>query len=165
MSSRTGILRSNWRMNDDSELGFALLGSNIIAGSFLPAVASGLGGASVLGGGFIMGSFASQLSGVGFLQISALGALSAFFGTGNLGVNTSGYRFIPFNFVDLSGDGVSSPIFIAMSATMALADSTSVAVIGVRKASQTVGSGIMMTSASNISVHFVWAGWIISAPG
>ena len=161
MSTQGGKLRSNWRLDDDdSQLGSLLLGSNIVAGSFLPAAAGGVGGASNLGGGFVAGSFASQLSGAGFLQISAFGALSAFYGGGF----ASGYKVFPIAFQDFSGDGVSSPVFYAVSATQALASVDSIFAVGVKKASQTVGSGVMFTSASNISVHFMWTGWIVSSP-
>lgn len=114
-------------------------------------------------GGFFWGSFASQLSGVGFWRQSALGLLSAFWGT-IFHPSGSGYKALPFAIVDVSGDGVSSPVFYNLSATHALASVDSIIIIGVRKASQTVGSGVMMTSASNISVHFYYFGWIVSAP-
>lgn len=168
-----GALRTNFRITQNTELADSIIGGSalqgtaigggIVAGSFLPAAAGGIGGASNLYGGFVVGSFASQLSGVGFLQVSAIQALSAFYGTVP-GAAGSGYKFIPLIFQDFSGDGVSSPVFYHLTATGALATVTSIAIIAVNKASQTTGSGVMFTSASNISVHFLYAGWIVSVP-
>lgn len=162
----SGFIRSNFKLKTIDDMGLALIGSQIVAGSFLPAAAGGLGGAStsgVIGGGFWVMSFASMLSGVGFFQESALGILSRYWGT-IVHPAGSGFKVLPLIFQDFSGDGVSSPVFYHTSATMALASVDSIVVIGVMKASQTVGSGIMYTSASNISVRFLMAGWIVSTP-
>ncbi len=163
-------LRSNWRVDDDSAIGGYLDGSNIVAGSFLPAAAGGLGGASNPGGGFLLGSFASQLSGAGFVAFSAQGVISGFYGTVP-GVNGSGWKFIPFVFQDISTDGTTSNtvgVEYFLSTTGALATLDSVIVVGVKKFSQTFGSAAsaaptVFTLASNISVHFMFAGWIVSA--
>ena len=160
MSLVGGKLRSNWRLDTTADLGNVLFGGNFLQGSFFPAAAGGIGGASFLGGGLIVGSFASQLSGVGFFQLSALGAISQFYGTGNLGINTSGYKIFPFAFMDFSGDGGSNQIGYALSATQAIASNDSVVVITPKKYAV---SG-PVTSASNISVHFVYVALIISAP-
>ena len=162
--SFTGKINSNWRIDNSGQFGAALLASNIVAGSFLPAAAGGVGGASNLGGGFIVGSFASQLSGVGFLQISAFGALSAFYGGGF----ASGYKIFPIAFQDFSGDGQSTPITYRVTATQALASVDSIIAIAAFKLTTTAagsgGGALSPTLASNVSVHFLWTGWIVSTP-
>lgn len=125
-------------------------------------------------GGFLVASFASQLSGAGFLAESAFDLFSSTYGAtlaSNLLLGGSGgsspqlgFKPLLFAFMDVSGDGVSSPVFYGFSVSNALSADDSVVVVVVRKASQTVGSGVMYTSASNISVHFVMQGWIVSTP-
>ena len=113
-------------------------------------------------GGIVMGSFASQLSGAGFFQLSAVQALSAFYGT-VLHSAGSGFKVIPFAFQDVSGvgDGTNA-VYYYVSATQALASTDSIVVIAVKRQSYTVGTGLAFTSASNISVHFIWTGFIVS---
>ena len=133
-----------------------------MAGSFLPAAAGALGGASNFGGGIIFGSFAGSTSGAGFVQLSALGMLSQFYGTGNLGVNTSGYRVIPFAFMDYSGDAISAEIGYTLSATQALASIDSIVIVAPKRFAISQG---LVTSVSNISVHFMYVALIVSNPG
>ncbi len=135
------------------------------------AVAGWIAGSSVNPdrryGGLVIFSFASQLSGLGFLQISAFEAMGSTYGvTAVSNLYDSGFKFIPIAFQDVSGDGVSGgPVTYFLSASQALSvGDTSIAIIIARKPSQTVGSGIVFTSASNISVHFIAAGFIVSAP-
>ena len=165
----SGVLRTNFRLPARDIEG--LLGSVVVAGSFLPAAAGGVGGASALYGGYVQGSFASQLSGVGFLQISTLGALSAFWGTGGGGIfggTGSGFKIIPFAMHHGSA-GESNAYYFHLSATQALASTDSIFVIAVQRVLVSGGSigsvqFIGLTSASNISVRFVWHGWIVSTP-
>ena len=118
-------------------------------------------------GGLVVFSFASQLSGVGFFQISAYEAMTSVYGATLVSnILGSGFKFIPMWFQDFSGvgDGTNN-VFYAVSATQALSvGNNSVAVIGVRKQSYTVGTGLAFTSASNVSVHFICGGFIVSAP-
>lgn len=160
MSFGTGKVRTNSRLSDQSELGIALIGSNMLAGSFFPAAAGGLGGASVLGGGVLIGSFAGSTSGAGWIQLSALGAISQMYGTGNLGIATSGYKILPFAFLDISGDGVSATVFYTLSVTQAIASNDSVVIIAPKAAS----GGNVGLAISARSVHFVYFAFVISAP-
>lgn len=112
-----------------------------------------------------MDSFASQLSGIGFLQLSAFGVMGDFYGPSLVsGIWGSGYKYIPMAFMDLSGLD-SSPIMMALTATQGLAVAdTSVVVVLVRFLSLANGTLTGYTLASNRSVHFIHSGWIVSGP-
>ncbi len=125
-------------------------------------------------GGFVMASFASQLSGVGFLAESAMDILTSTYGItmisninvaiggGSVGSTSTGigFKVIPFAYNDFSGDGGSNQIGYTLSATQALSADDSVVVIAPKKYAV---SG-PVTSASNVSVHFLMFGWIVSTP-
>ncbi len=119
-------------------------------------------------GGFVFGSFASQLAGVGFWNASAYELMGSTYGVTMVSnLLGSGFKVIPFGFMDQSWDGASNaPMIYFLSVTQGLGianDST--VIIVARKGSITAGaSGIVMNSASNISVHFTWFGWIVSSP-
>ncbi len=120
-------------------------------------------------GGFVMFSFASQLSGAGFLQVSAFDMLTSTYGvsfvsnvinTGSAASTTTGFKVIPLGFMDYSGDQGSAAVFYALSATQALAGDDSVVVITPKVY---IVSG-PVTSASNRTVHFVANGYVVSVP-
>ena len=118
-------------------------------------------------GGMVLMSFASQLSDVGFLQISAYEwNISAFGATYASNVMGSGWRIIPYGHpMEMTfGDGASSILQWGMSVTQALSSENSVVVLVGMRASQTDGSGIVPTSASDVSVHIVIPGIIVSSP-
>lgn len=153
-----------WKARD---VDFDTIGQNFknwIAGSFVePDVPHG--------GGLVMMSFASQLSGVGFLQISAAEFIYSTYGAtlaSNLLLAGAGFKVVPVAFQDFSGVEATSPAFYRLSATMALAGDNSIAVVAVFRVTTTAaGSGggqLALTLASNASVHFIAQGWIVSSP-
>lgn len=160
-------IKSNFRWKA-RDVDYDAIGQNFknwIGGSQTLSLPDGLGH----GGGFVMASMANSLSGVGFIQMSANEFLFSTYGAtfvSNvlLGFGGSGFKVVPINFLDFSGDGASDTVWYTLSATQALAGDDSIAIVRVMKASQTVGSGIVPTSASSISVHFIAFGWIVSAP-
>lgn len=155
------VVRANFsRFTQDAE--FDLLGKNLVNWGAQSSVT-----APHRGGGFLYMSFASQLEGAGFLQFSSYDIMASTYGLTQVSnVWSSGFRWVPLMAVDLSnGDGASS-IWLpgAPTGTQALTGATSVGVIRFSKASQTVGSGIVPTSASTISIHCFIIGLIVSAP-
>ncbi len=175
--SAGGALRTNFRIRgafdiadstiQASALGAGMIGSGLLAGSFFPALAGGVGGASNPYGGFVVGSFASLLVSPGWVQISALGALSAYWGT-VLGAAGSGYRIIPFDIIEMSAN----PSFVynyKPSITQAFTSIDSIFVIAAQLESLVGGSAgsvlnIGYTSAGGTNVRFMWFGWIVSTP-
>ncbi len=121
-------------------------------------------------GGLVIFSYAGSVSGVGVISESAADMLTSTYGAtlisnmllgGSLGTSpNTGFKVIPINFMDFSGDGGSNAIFYTLSATQALAGDDSIVVITPKKYAV---SG-PVTSASVISVHFIAQGYIVSVP-
>ena len=158
-------LRTNYRITG-KELDADAIGGGVVLGSW-----GGGAGTNRAFGGFIMGSYNGSAYAT-YHVISAYGAMSEYYGSGQF---DSGYKIFPFAVWDASvpvGGGVSvnykyywsvsgSLMMIIGLKFSEILDSIS-GTVGVDKIAvvRHVASGF----ASGESVHFVWAGWIVSAP-
>lgn len=145
-------LRTNYRVTG-AQLDAEALGGGVVQGSW-----GGGAGTRREYGGLIMGSFNSAvLSAVH--PISAYGAMSEYYGGG---LFDSGYKIFPFAIFDGSvpvGGTASVQYIYGATITGSL-----FYVKGIKMSqSGTVKAGAL-GFASNESAHFVWAGFIVSAP-
>jgi hypothetical protein len=176
-------LRTNYRITG-KEIDIDAIGGGVIAGSW-----GGGAGTDRAFGGFIMGSFNGSAYAT-YHIISAYGAMSQFYGSGKF---DSGYKIFPFMVKDASvpvggttsvgydyywsvSGSLINIIGVKKSVTRYFTDYTlkydDSAVTGlaatVTITIPAVGTVIARNVASGFtsgeSVHFVWAGWIVSGP-
>lgn len=159
-----GYLRTNWRTTN-SQLDSKIFGRAIVKGSWY-----GIGaGAELPNGGFMMASVnasGADFGGAGTscIQMDALSIMNLFYGSNGAGApllyGTSGYKFWPIqaHVLGLRG-GCSATSLDHIWASVTTSDDSIV-----RFFPMVSGTGSTPTSAS-ISIHFVFAGFIVSGPG
>jgi len=137
-----------------------------IGGGFAIGSWGGGSGTPLPYGGFVMGSFASAAFSA-MHPISAVGAMSEYFGSGLFG---AGYKIFPFMVKNASvpNDAVASVVYafdwsLSGSLFWVIGNKMSSHLISVSTASGPV-LGAPSILASNESIHFVWAGYIVSGP-
>ena len=153
-------LRTNYRRTG-AQLDINAVGGGIAQGSW-----GGGSGTPLAYGGLVMGSFNSAVLSI-IHPISAFGAMSAFYGSGLFG---AGYKIFPINVKNASApnDAVASVQYIyhwtvTGSIFYVIGNKMSAYLISVTGLSGPV-LGVPSAFASNESAHFVWAGFIVSAP-
>jgi len=158
-------LRTNYRITG-KELDADAVGGGVVLGSW-----GGGAGTNRAFGGFIMGSYNGAAYAT-YHVISAYGAMSQYYGSGQF---DSGYKIFPFAVwdasVNLTGDvsvnykylwsASGSLIIIKGLKFSEILDSVS-GTAGVE--ATVVKRHVASAFASGESIHFVWAGWIVSAP-
>ena len=145
-----GYLRTNYRITG-KELDFTAFGEVMKLGSWL-----GSAGTRREGGGLIMGSYGGSLSVDGILVISALGAMSAYYGSGLFG---EGYRIQPFYaYANITFPGTIS-IYNQIMPTFS--HDGSLAYIKVYLGSE---ASVAEDMNSGLSAGVKWVGFIVSTP-
>jgi len=172
-------LRTNYRITG-KELDAEAIGGGVVQGSW-----GGGAGTRREYGGFIMGSFNSTVYSV-IHPISAYGAMSEYFGDGMF---DSGYKIFPFAIwngsIPIGGTAsvgyhfmwtVSGSLFWVIGNKQSVwakdaqivyndsADSGLAATVTITIPSISQVAYVRSGFASNESVHFVWAGFIVSGP-